>query len=127
MNHAGLPGHQPAHVGVGGDPEQLSVSSVLSLFAEMERRYGSLTRGVLAARRRAMAVEAFQTALSIDPEHAGAQAQLDRLGRRKRPGVHERSAAPHRPEHSGQGWQPNSSGRSRTASAAAEHAEDVEH
>ena len=36
----------------GGDPEQLSISSVLSLFAEMEKRYGSLTRGVLAARRR---------------------------------------------------------------------------
>ncbi len=37
----------------GGDPEQLSISSVLSLFAEIEKKYGSLTRGVLAARRRA--------------------------------------------------------------------------
>jgi protoporphyrinogen/coproporphyrinogen III oxidase len=37
----------------GGDPEQLSISSVLTLFAEMETKYGSLTRGVLAARRRA--------------------------------------------------------------------------
>jgi oxygen-dependent protoporphyrinogen oxidase len=37
----------------GGDPEQLSVSSVLALFADMETKYGSLTKGVLAARRRA--------------------------------------------------------------------------
>jgi protoporphyrinogen/coproporphyrinogen III oxidase len=37
----------------GGDPEQLSVSSVLALFTEMEAKYGSLTKGVLAARRRA--------------------------------------------------------------------------
>ncbi|HSW49621.1 MAG TPA: protoporphyrinogen oxidase [Bryobacteraceae bacterium] len=37
----------------GGDPEQLSISSVLTLFAEMEAKYGSLSRGVLAARRRA--------------------------------------------------------------------------
>jgi len=45
---------EPLLAGVyGGDPEQLSVSSVLSLFAEIEKRYGSLTRGVLAARRRA--------------------------------------------------------------------------
>jgi oxygen-dependent protoporphyrinogen oxidase len=34
----------------GGDPEQLSVVSVLPRFAEMEARYGSLTRGVLTAR-----------------------------------------------------------------------------
>jgi protoporphyrinogen/coproporphyrinogen III oxidase len=37
----------------GGDPEKLSVSSVLTRFAEMEARYGSLTRGVLTERRRA--------------------------------------------------------------------------
>jgi oxygen-dependent protoporphyrinogen oxidase len=44
---------EPLLAGVyGGDPEQLSVSSVLSLFAEMEKKYGSLSRGVLAARRR---------------------------------------------------------------------------
>jgi oxygen-dependent protoporphyrinogen oxidase len=32
----------------GGDPAQLSVSSVLPRFVELEQRYGSLTRGVLA-------------------------------------------------------------------------------
>ena len=34
----------------GGDPAELSVRSVLPRFAEMEAKYGSLTRGVLAAR-----------------------------------------------------------------------------
>ncbi len=43
---------EPLLAGVyGGDPEQLSVSSVLSLFSELEQKHGSLTRGVLAARR----------------------------------------------------------------------------
>jgi len=32
----------------GGDPSQLSVSSVLPRFVELEQKYGSLTRGVLA-------------------------------------------------------------------------------
>ena len=45
---------EPLLAGVyGGDPEQLSVSSVLPLLAELERKYGSLSRGVLAQRRRA--------------------------------------------------------------------------
>lgn len=34
----------------GGDPAQLSVGSVLPRFLEMERKYGSLVRGALAAR-----------------------------------------------------------------------------
>ena len=38
----------------GGSVERLSVRSVLGRFAELEGRYGSLTRGVLAARRRAL-------------------------------------------------------------------------
>lgn len=44
---------EPLLAGVyGGDPAELSVASVLPRFLELERRYGSLTRGVLAARRR---------------------------------------------------------------------------
>jgi oxygen-dependent protoporphyrinogen oxidase len=35
----------------GGSPDRLSVSSVLTRFVELEGRYGSLTRGVLASRR----------------------------------------------------------------------------
>ncbi|MCS6952958.1 MAG: protoporphyrinogen oxidase [Bryobacteraceae bacterium] len=44
---------EPLLAGVyGGDAEQLSAASVLSRFFELEQRYGSLTRGVLAERRR---------------------------------------------------------------------------
>lgn len=43
---------EPLLAGVyGGDPDKLSIVSTLPRFAEMEQRYGSLTRGVLAARR----------------------------------------------------------------------------
>ena len=57
---------EPLLAGVyGGDPEKLSVTSVLTRFVELERRHGSLTRGVLAARRLARAQTAglplFQT------------------------------------------------------------------
>src|SRR5271157_4162766 len=38
----------------GGSVERLSVRSVLSRFVDLEGRYGSLTRGVLAERRRAL-------------------------------------------------------------------------
>ncbi len=37
----------------GGDPAKLSVSSVLPRFVELEARYGSLTKGVLHARKKA--------------------------------------------------------------------------
>ena len=41
---------EPLLAGVyGGDPKQMSVNSVLARFAEIEAKYGSLTRGVLAA------------------------------------------------------------------------------
>lgn len=45
---------EPLLAGVyGGSPDRLSVDSVLGRFVELERKYGSLTRGVLAARRAA--------------------------------------------------------------------------
>jgi oxygen-dependent protoporphyrinogen oxidase len=41
---------EPLLAGVyGGDPKQMSVNSVLSRFVDIESKYGSLTRGVLAA------------------------------------------------------------------------------
>lgn len=44
---------EPLLAGVyGGDPEHLSVASVLPLFTQLEKKYGSLSRGVLAERRR---------------------------------------------------------------------------
>ncbi len=42
---------EPLLAGVyGGDPETLSADSVLAQFVEMERKYGSLTKGTLALR-----------------------------------------------------------------------------
>lgn len=44
---------EPLLAGVyGGDPEKLSVASVLNRFVELEEKYGSLSRGVLAERRK---------------------------------------------------------------------------
>ena len=43
---------EPLLAGVyGGDPKQMSVNSVLNRFVELETKYGSLSRGVLAAPR----------------------------------------------------------------------------
>ena len=45
---------EPLLAGIyGGDPRELSVASVLPRFVELERQYGSLTRGVLRERRTA--------------------------------------------------------------------------
>ena len=42
---------EPLLAGVyGGDPEQLSADAVLQQFVELEKKYGSLTKGVLARR-----------------------------------------------------------------------------
>lgn len=44
---------EPLLAGVyGGDPERMSAPSVLGRFVEIERKYGSLTRGVLAEKRK---------------------------------------------------------------------------
>jgi len=45
----------------GGDPRDLSIDSVLPRFADLERRYGSLTRGVLANRAKQGGGPLFQT------------------------------------------------------------------
>lgn len=43
---------EPLLAGVyGGDPREMSVNSVLARFVDIEAKYGSLSRGVLAARR----------------------------------------------------------------------------
>jgi oxygen-dependent protoporphyrinogen oxidase len=44
---------EPLLAGVyGGDPSRLSIASVLPRFVELERKYGSLTKGVLHERRK---------------------------------------------------------------------------
>jgi len=78
---------EPLLAGVyGGDPSQMSVNSVLARFAEIEAKYGSLTRGVLAQPRPKSSGSLFRTlkgglgqlvdALrsSADPTHASAEA-----------------------------------------------------
>lgn len=50
---------EPLLAGVyGGDPERLSAFSVLGRFVELERKYGSLARGVLAGKRKRAAATA---------------------------------------------------------------------
>ena len=45
---------EPLLAGIyGGDSEQMSVRSVLPRFAELEQQYGSVTRGILAERKKA--------------------------------------------------------------------------
>lgn len=45
---------QPMLAGVyGGSPEELSLEAVMPRFLELERKYGSVSRGMLAARRKA--------------------------------------------------------------------------
>ena len=89
---------EPLLAGVyGGDPHKLSVVSVLPRFIELESRYGSLTKGILAERRRAAAqsaplfrtlkrglghlVEALQAATNPAPEVVhGAAEVVERRG-----------------------------------------------
>jgi oxygen-dependent protoporphyrinogen oxidase len=53
---------EPLLAGVyGGDPRQMSVNSVLARFVEIETKYGSLTRGVMAAPRPPGAGSLFRT------------------------------------------------------------------
>jgi protoporphyrinogen/coproporphyrinogen III oxidase len=53
---------EPLLAGVyGGDPSQMSVNSVLARFVEIEAKYGSLTRGVLAQPRPQSSGSLFRT------------------------------------------------------------------
>lgn len=53
---------EPLLAGVyGGDPREMSVNSVLARFVEIEAKYGSLTRGVLAAPRPKSSGSLFRT------------------------------------------------------------------
>ncbi|GIU73784.1 MAG: protoporphyrinogen oxidase [Bryobacteraceae bacterium] len=87
---------EPLLAGVyGGSPDRLSVESVLTRFAELERRYGSLTRGVLAARRAARA-RGGQTAPLFRTLKNGLAQLTEELEKRIRPRariVHARALA----------------------------------
>lgn len=76
---------EPLLAGVyGGSADRLSVESVLARFVELERRHGSLTRGVLAARRAARHGGAASAALFRTLRNGLAQLTAE-LERRIRP------------------------------------------
>lgn len=92
---------EPLLAGVyGGDPERLSVRSVLPRFAELERRYGSLTRGLLAARRKGFRRSGplFQTL------RGGLGRLIEAVERAARPPMELRRGEAEAIERSEQGW-----------------------
>jgi len=99
---------EPLLAGVyGGSVRDLSVQSVLPRFVELEARYGSLTKGVLAARAKAPKGESaplFQTL-------KGGLGQLTReLEKRVRPGAQLVTAAAESVEPAGERWHVRASG-----------------
>jgi oxygen-dependent protoporphyrinogen oxidase len=78
---------EPLLAGVyGGDPAQLSVSSVLPRFVELEHKYGSLTRGVLATLPKARSNGAAKLPL-FRTLKGGLGGLVDELARRIAPSV----------------------------------------
>ncbi len=92
---------EPLLAGVyGGSADRLSVASVLTRFVELERRYGSLTRGVLAARR---APAAGSAPLFRTLKNGLAQLAAE-LERRIRPHCRVVQARAQQVERAGGGW-----------------------
>ncbi|GIU78964.1 MAG: protoporphyrinogen oxidase [Bryobacteraceae bacterium] len=95
---------EPLLAGVyGGSADRLSVDSVLARFVELERRYGSLTRGVLAARRAARARGAESGPLFRTLRNGLAQLTAE-LERRIRPHCRIVQARAERVERPGSQW-----------------------
>lgn len=95
---------EPLLAGVyGGSADRLSVESVLARFVELERRYGSLTRGVLAARRAARARGAESAPLFRTLKNGLAQLTAE-LERRIRPHCRVVQARAHFIERAGSRW-----------------------
>lgn len=63
----------------GGDPGELSVKSVLTRFADLETKYGSLTRGVLAMKAQAPPAPAGQPASIFRTLKNGLGSLVDKL------------------------------------------------
>jgi oxygen-dependent protoporphyrinogen oxidase len=73
---------EPLLAGVyGGDPWQLSVSSVLGRFVELDQKYGSLARGVLAERRLAAKKKAGDSLPLFQTLRGGLESLVDSLRR----------------------------------------------
>lgn len=77
----------------GGSVERLSVNSVLTRFVELERKYGSLTRGVLDARRQAAKASGNGSPALFQTLKAGLAQLTDELAARIRGKIEIRQAA----------------------------------
>ncbi len=92
---------EPLLAGIyGGDPAQLSVRSVLPRFVDLEERYGSLTRGVLAGRKAAKG----QTGPLFQSLRRGMQQLIEALQREIAETVRVVRAAAERIERTGGGY-----------------------
>jgi len=98
---------QPMLAGVyGGSPESLSVNSVMPRFVELERRYGSLSRGMLQARKAARGNGGAKPPALFQTLRGGMQLLVDELARRIEPEVESVTARAERvlPREGG-GWE----------------------
>jgi oxygen-dependent protoporphyrinogen oxidase len=91
----------------GGSVNRLSVNSVLPRFVELEAKYGSLTRGVLHARKRAGARESAPLFQTMKNGLAQLTAELESRIRGQVEVVHSRADALDR---SGGGWRVRTNG-----------------
>ena len=101
---------EPLLAGVyGGDPRDMSVNSVLARFVEIEAKYGSLTRGVLAAPRPKSSGGSFLQTLkgglgqlieALRPSAEVVQAEVETVEQTAQVSAFGRTAA---------GWKPNTS------------------
>ena len=88
----------------GGNPRELSVSSVLPRFVELANRYGSLTRGVLAERARAARARSGQPAPLFRTLRGGLGQMVDSIADAIRGTVEVRHARAEAVERTGAGF-----------------------
>lgn len=102
----------------GGDAARLSAQTVLPRLVEMERKYGSLTRGMLAAHRQMRARANAQSAKSggaaiFTSLRGGMQQLVDALAARLDPGSIQAATAVEGLEKRGDGWRVEAGGGAR--------------
>lgn len=86
----------------GGDADHLSMRAVLPRMLDMEKKYGSLGRGMLAARRNMPAVNPGRTLFST--LRGGMQQMADAIVQRLEPGSLRANAAVQRLRREGERW-----------------------
>jgi protoporphyrinogen/coproporphyrinogen III oxidase len=96
----------------GGDATQLSVRSVLPRMVELERTYGSLTRGMIAAHKEMQARAAGRERPPVFTSlRHGMQQLVDALEARLEPASVRRSTAVNAIERAGGGWRVIANGK----------------